>query len=316
MYKLGCKSNQDLFFKYCRNSNKFKSLIWCIDSPGLGGSELDFIDRGEYLVGDNDIFILGENVDVDFLSSIKKFNGLIIHKKAGNDWKSFFSSLSFFLKTARKYKKSTFAIWAHHPDSNRWLQFFLAMFKYKFIVVERALPANNSFLKKSKLTRPIKRFILKRATKTVICAYSHKGRQQQRNFPGKENLFGNFSEIPFLFVERVRATFSVNPSVMSVSVFASTASKNDVLSVQAFLLPCHKATTEHVCPAVPPSLPAPMPQNHNKACILCCPSKPSSSHATKPQQSVYGLLSVEAKLLQTRLSHVACLRPETENRSL
>ena len=45
------------------------------------------------------------------------------------------------------------------------------------------------------------------------------------------------------------------------------------------------------------NLPAPVPQNRNKACISCCPSKPSCSHATKPQQSMHSLQPVPACLL-------------------
>ena len=73
-------------------------MIWCIDSPGFGGSEIDFLERSNYLVKDNDVIILSKNVNPVLNEKLKKLNVLIFYKKEGNNWKFFYSTLIFFLK--------------------------------------------------------------------------------------------------------------------------------------------------------------------------------------------------------------------------
>jgi glycosyltransferase involved in cell wall biosynthesis len=158
-------------------------MIWCIDSPGYGGSERDFIARAKYLVNQHDTILLSHNTDTSFLKEIQNLDVIIKYKRVGNDWKNFISSFLFFFTDCLKYKRQLFIIWAHHPDSNRWLQLFLAFFQIKFIVIERALPASTLFLKRSKLTQPLKKYILKRALATIICAHSHKENYAKLFFP-------------------------------------------------------------------------------------------------------------------------------------
>lgn len=170
-------------------------MIWCIDSPGFGGSEIDFLERSNYLVKDNDVIILSENVNPVLNQKLKKLNVLILYKREGNNWKFFYSSLIFFLKNCRKYKKNIFIVWAHHLDSNRWLQLFFALFKFKFYIVERALPSNNDFLRKTKLLLPLKKFIAKRACETIICAHSHKQNYNKLFSPYKLTVIVNSRNI-------------------------------------------------------------------------------------------------------------------------
>ena len=147
-------------------------MIWLIDSPGFGGSEIDFVARSHYLLKEGDIAVLSFDTDAVLQKAMKDHKIKILYKKAGNDWKAFVPSFIFFLKYCRKYRKSTFVFWSHHIDSNRWLQLYVSIFRIKFVLAERLLPKSLLDFKKSKLTIPIKRFIVSRSWKNIVCGYS------------------------------------------------------------------------------------------------------------------------------------------------
>jgi glycosyltransferase involved in cell wall biosynthesis len=147
-------------------------MIWCIDSPGFAGSEMDFVARAHYLLKEGDIVILSSDADTALKKAIKEYKVQILFKKAGNNWKTIISSFFFFLRQCSKHRKSTFIFWSHHIDSNRWLQLYFSIFRFNFIIAERLMPKSLLDFKKSKLTIPIKRFIVSRSLENIVCGYS------------------------------------------------------------------------------------------------------------------------------------------------
>ncbi len=147
-------------------------MIWCIDSPGFGGSEMDFLDRSGYLINEQDILILSNKTDNLFLESLKETGAHVLFKNSGNTWKYFIPSLFFYIKFCWQYRKKTFVFWTHHIDSNRWLQLFVAISGSKFILAERLLPRSIDCFKKSKLSLPVKRYVVSRSLINIVCGYS------------------------------------------------------------------------------------------------------------------------------------------------
>lgn len=97
----------------------------------------------------------------------------------GNSVSFFFKSLINAFLLVRKNRNALFVIWAHHPDSNRWLQFYLALSRKKYIICERLIPATIEDVKKSRLSRTLKKFATSRSKANVICGYSQKVNYQK-----------------------------------------------------------------------------------------------------------------------------------------
>lgn len=147
-------------------------MIWCIDSPGFGGSEMDFVARANYMLKEGDIVILSKDSNLALQKAIKYHPVKILYKKAGNNWRTIVPNFIFFITHCFKYRKSTFLFWSHHIDSNRWLQLNVSIFRFKFVIVERSMPKNFLDFNQSKLSIPIKRFIVSRSRENIVCGYS------------------------------------------------------------------------------------------------------------------------------------------------
>jgi len=76
------------------------------------------------------------------------------------------------LITAIQHRNALFIVWAHHQDSNRWLQLTLAILRCKFVLAERLVASDASAFVNSRLSIPIKRFVAPRARAVVLNAYS------------------------------------------------------------------------------------------------------------------------------------------------
>lgn len=141
-----------------------RQLVICSDSPGWGGSEKSMLRVAGFLK---------EQVDLKFILSPFANKSLCdaVTETYGN-YHTFFTPAAFpymlwsLIRAAglsMNHRKSVFLIWCHHPDSNRWLQLWLALSGRKFIVVERSVPSNINSFKRSRLSIPIKRFVISRA---------------------------------------------------------------------------------------------------------------------------------------------------------
>lgn len=153
--------------------NKHK-ILFCIDSPGFGGSEANALKVIDILSVRYSVkLLLNANLPPEVVSIFKQ-RGLEYHFYfSDNNARKILPGLIKGLKIARQYKDHLFIVWSHHINSNRWLQLVLAITNQRFVVVEQLLPTNYvEFGKVSKLTMPIKRIVAKKALSTVICAYS------------------------------------------------------------------------------------------------------------------------------------------------
>lgn len=150
-----------------------KPLVFCNDSPGWGGSEKSMLRVASFLSATYRLAFVLNPWAVDNLRDE-------VSKLAGT-YRTFFTPASVLrmpwslLRAAWlswHYRNSVFIIWCHHPDSNRWLQWWLAFSRRKFIVIERSVPADAEGFKKSRLTLPIKRFVIRRAFAVVQAGWS------------------------------------------------------------------------------------------------------------------------------------------------
>jgi len=89
---------------------------------------------------------------------------------SGNSFRFCLQGLTKAFSLLRKLPRATFIIWAHHSDSNRWLQLALALSGRRYVLVERSIPSDSSTFKNSRLSVPIKRIVASRAFRVVVNA--------------------------------------------------------------------------------------------------------------------------------------------------
>lgn len=153
-------------------------IIWCADSPGWGGSEKDLIRILGYLHDNTrNSLLLNKYCSNEFLTFVKDNNYNYRLISCGNSLKEILLSFYVFCKKFLFRKDVIFIFWCHHLDTFRWQQLFCSLFGKKFGIVERLIPSDNSFLKQSKLTRPLKRIANNNAMWVVLCSFS-----QQENY--------------------------------------------------------------------------------------------------------------------------------------
>jgi glycosyltransferase involved in cell wall biosynthesis len=150
-----------------------KRIIFFIDSPGYGGSEINAIKLLEFLKEYYIIELVLNNKHCKQIVDFVNVNQISVHYfSVGNNQLNVFKGFILAKRLINKFKNDIIIIWSHHIDSNRWIQLCLAFFKKKFIVVEQLIPNDYNELKKSKLAIPIKKFVCSRSFTNVICAYS------------------------------------------------------------------------------------------------------------------------------------------------
>lgn len=146
------------------------NLIWCNDSPGWGGSEKSMLRVVGFLHSNaiNFTFILNPEAHHKLKNALRVY---------GQSFQTFFTNaaarffISGLLKSARlsfRNRSGVFIIWCHHVDSNRWLQLWLALAGRTFVLIERSVPADVSSFKHSKLSIPVKRFVIRRAAAVAL----------------------------------------------------------------------------------------------------------------------------------------------------
>lgn len=149
-----------------------RDIIIACDSPGLGGSEIDLLRVAQMLDGAYSIgFVCSESGKV-----IKQFAedhnlGFQNNGRVGNRLKNIFTGLFRAADLVNKNRNSVFVIWAHHLDSNRWLQIGLALFGRSFVVCERSGPASRLDFAKSRSTPFIVRIVSRFAKLMVVCGH-------------------------------------------------------------------------------------------------------------------------------------------------
>jgi glycosyltransferase involved in cell wall biosynthesis len=149
------------------------SRIYCVDSPGFGGAEINLLRVLAMSPGGGILVLHSAYAAPDFLKLLGDKN---IATKAvfsrGNSLRTILKGLKTTFRWAREFPNAKFIVWCHHLDSNRWLQFGLALRKADFIVVEQLVPVDRSELRSSRITIPLKRFVSKRARCIVLNGHS------------------------------------------------------------------------------------------------------------------------------------------------
>jgi glycosyltransferase involved in cell wall biosynthesis len=144
------------------------TLVWCVDSPGFGGSEISLIRVLSMVQADSSVVIHGETICPELAAFLRKTGLKTKIHATGNAFKHALRGLIAASRLVHEFPNSTFVIWAHHSDSNRWLQLVLALYGRRFIVVERLVPADAKSFAKSRLSIPIKRFVASRVHSIIV----------------------------------------------------------------------------------------------------------------------------------------------------
>jgi glycosyltransferase involved in cell wall biosynthesis len=147
--------------------------VYCSDSPGFGGSELNLIRVLRMTPSRQSVLLHSINAAPELLNLLKEnhVNARAVFPQ-GNTVRMLLKGLLTTFRCIREFPSALFIVWCHHLDSNRWLQFGLALGGARFIIVEQLVPSDSSRFCNSRLTAPIKRFVSKRARFIVLNGYS------------------------------------------------------------------------------------------------------------------------------------------------
>ena len=150
-------------------------IVWCVDSPGFGGAELNLI-RVLKMTWPLPAVVLHSEQASPLLLALLEEKGIRAEPvfRGKNTVGSILSSIGIARALLRKYKGASFVVWCHHIDSSRWMQFTLALYKRRFAIVEQVIPDNWAVFDNSRLSQPLKSFATKRAYTVVLNAHCSK----------------------------------------------------------------------------------------------------------------------------------------------
>jgi glycosyltransferase involved in cell wall biosynthesis len=151
------------------NSVAKAPLVFCMDSPGFGGAELDLLRLVDG-TGSPDAVVAGSKMAKEVRQALDTRGIPILRLRSRSSWRYAVPGLISAFSLLRRLPKARFLVWAHHCDSHRWLQVALALTGRQFVLAERAVPADLDAFRKSRLSKPIKRFVSKRAFRIVLNA--------------------------------------------------------------------------------------------------------------------------------------------------
>jgi glycosyltransferase involved in cell wall biosynthesis len=201
-----------------------------VDSPGFGGSEFDLM-RVLTMVGTEDSAVLHSLTTDPKLLEFFRANSVRTQTAParGNSWRNALSGLKSAFGNIRKFPKALFIVWSHHLDSNRWLQVALAARHSRFILVERLVPADRQAFARSRLTVPLKRFVVHRAKAAVMV-----GRSQVAHY---SSLF-NVRTHRIIAIPNTRPVASIRMRSRELRLSAAQFRKNHGMATDAKLLVC------------------------------------------------------------------------------
>lgn len=153
--------------------------IWCIDSPGWGGAEKDLVRILRMLAIRPEAVICGKNMSPNLEQFFLAAGIPLVRRRGGNGWRVGVSGLASALRLVRGFPRRQFVVWAHHSDSSRWLQLALVILRRRPILVERAPNPTAESLSSSRLTKPIKRFVVSGAKAVILCGHRQKAEFEQ-----------------------------------------------------------------------------------------------------------------------------------------
>jgi glycosyltransferase involved in cell wall biosynthesis len=151
------------------NSVAKSPLVFCMDSPGFGGAELRLL-RLVDASGYPDAVVAGSKMAEEVRQALDSRGIPILPLRSRSSWRGAIPGLVSAFDLLRRLPKARFLVWAHHCDSHRWLQVALAVTGRQFVMAERAIPADLDAFQNSRLSKPIKRFVSRRAFRIVLNA--------------------------------------------------------------------------------------------------------------------------------------------------
>lgn len=149
-----------------------KLLVWCLDSPGFGGSEIDFLRVLNILQDEpfTHVVLHGNPLDARLDGELKRRGILTKSFKSGGPvwnapavWRS-------AQKHLREFRGAVWILWLHHSDSCRWLQQRLSFSRERYILAERMLPSSKEEFRRSRLSIPLKHRAVRNCETVAILA--------------------------------------------------------------------------------------------------------------------------------------------------
>lgn len=154
-------------------------VVWCVDSPGWGGSEINLLRVWALANRQNDDVLLNATVAPELVAAVAARKFTVLRHTSPNAATSMLPGLTKALWLTLRFWRHQFVIWAHHSDSNRWLQVTLTVTRRNFIIVEQLVPASPSVFARSRLSLPLKRFVARQARHVVLNAHSQEQHYRQ-----------------------------------------------------------------------------------------------------------------------------------------
>lgn len=168
-------------------------VIWCTDSPGFGGSEINLARVLRFCEPEEHVVLASTQAAPDLQRLLESTHCKVkLMDVAPNAFPYVLQGLWRGLRTIREFPRATFFIWSHHTDSNRWLQLALALTGHRFVVVEQLVPTSRADFARSRLSIPIKRLVAAQARRVILNGWSQ--RETYRSVFGLKNV--NLHVIP------------------------------------------------------------------------------------------------------------------------
>src|ERR1017187_6525205 len=111
-------------------------MVWCADSPGWGGSEINLIRVWGLLDRVGDHAVVHSTPDPGLVAVLNQRRFTLTRQSSRNSAPWIIPGLAKAFLLILRFWRRPFVVWAHHSDSNRWLQVMLAATGRDFIVVE------------------------------------------------------------------------------------------------------------------------------------------------------------------------------------
>ena len=148
-----------------------RNLVFCMDSPGFGGSEINLL-RILDATGAPAAVVTGMAL-AEPVRRVLASKQITVHSvPVKNSWRGAPAGIIQAFRVLRRLPRAPIVVWGHHSDSHRWLQLALAISGRRFVIVEQIVPASLDSFRKSRLSKPIKRYVANRAFRVVLLAHT------------------------------------------------------------------------------------------------------------------------------------------------
>ncbi len=147
-------------------------LVWCLDSPGFGGAERDLL-RVLDMLAPLDLrhhVAHGSPLDERFRSGLLRRGADLLPISGGSKARYLLRSWASARALTRRFRGAGWIVWCHHFDTCRWLQLHLAWSGESFALAERFRATGKGDFRRSHLTIPLKRWVLRPCVEAVVPA--------------------------------------------------------------------------------------------------------------------------------------------------